>query len=268
MESEQVVVVTTPPDELPVARRLTPHHAVTAHRPPRRLWWLLIVVAGSLAPVFVIPLRPAPTAEYAPALASLAARPDRPDPATGRLLGHFPYALAAAEDLVEVAPGIRLHVDMAADLQAMEAAAARDGVKLQLLSGFRDHATQQHLFFNVKADRQQLAEERALVSAPPGHSEHHSGYAVDLGDAGQPDLDFETAFENSPAFRWLQQHASSYHFRLSFPEGNRQGVSYEPWHWRWEGNTAALRVFDQVQRFNGNRAQPLITSSHIQMSSR
>ena len=259
--------MTTLPDDIPVARRLTPHHGA-AHRQPNRLWWLLILVAGGLLPVFVIPLRSTTTAEHAPALASHAARPDRPQPADGRLLGHFPYALTAVEDLVEVAPGIRLHVDMAADLLAMEAAAARDGVKLSLLSGFRDHATQQHLFFNVKAERQQLAEERALVSAPPGHSEHHTGYAVDLGDGQQPELDFETAFESSPAFRWLQQHASSYHFRLSFPKGNRQGVNYEPWHWRWEGNTAALKVFAQVQRFNGNLAQPLITSSHIQMSSR
>ncbi|MEY4359361.1 MAG: hypothetical protein RLZZ631_847, partial [Cyanobacteriota bacterium] len=39
-----------------------------------------------------------------------------------------------------------------------------------------------------------------------------------------------------------------YHFTLSFPQGNRQGVSYEPWHWRFEGSADALKIFESAQR--------------------
>ena len=72
-------------------------------------------------------------------------------------------------------------------------------------------------------ERSQRPEERAQVSAPPGYSEHHTGYALDLGDARHPELDLDAAFDQSAAFTWLQQHASRYHFRLSFPANNSPG---------------------------------------------
>jgi len=37
---------------------------------------------------------------------------------------------------------------------------------------------------------------------------------------------------------------------LSFPEGNKQGVMYEPWHWRYQGNADALRLFEPASRFS------------------
>ena len=266
MEPEQVVVVTTQLNEIPVARRLTPNRGEDRHHNHQR--WLWLMVTGSLLPVFTMVVRPIGQ-HVSPSLASHAARIEHPEVTDGRLLGHFPYALASAENLVDIVPGIRLHRDVAADLLAMQQAAARDGVELRLLSGFRDHETQDHLFFNVMAQRQQLPEERALVSAPPGHSEHHSGYAIDIGDGPQPELDFTTAFENTPAFHWLQEHAASYHFRLSFPKGNEQGVSYEPWHWRWEGSIEALTVFHQAQHFHAHPEQKsLIISANTQNPSR
>jgi D-alanyl-D-alanine carboxypeptidase len=87
------------------------------------------------------------------------------------------------------------------------------------------------------------------VSAPPGYSEHSTGYAVDLGDASRPDLHLNPAFDTTAAYRWLAANAHRYHFQLSFPRDNAQGVSYEPWHWRYEGSTTALRLFEQAQRF-------------------
>jgi len=30
---------------------------------------------------------------------------------------------------------------------------------------------------------------------------------------------------------------------MSFPKDNPQGVSYEPWHWRYVGDTASLETF-------------------------
>jgi D-alanyl-D-alanine carboxypeptidase len=68
----------------------------------------------------------------------------------------------------------------------MSAAAGQAGVALIPISGFRSATDQQHLFFDVKAERGQVTTKRAEVSAPPGYSEHHTGYAVDIGDGNTP----------------------------------------------------------------------------------
>jgi D-alanyl-D-alanine carboxypeptidase len=130
----------------------------------------------------------------------------------------------------------------------MQQAAAGDGVDLQVLSAFRSIDLQRSLFFDVKAERNQNAITRAKVSAPPGYSEHSTGYAVDLGDGDQPGANLRQNFENTPAYQWLSKHASRYHYVPSFPKGNRQGVSYEPWHWRFEGSSEALQLFEPAQR--------------------
>lgn len=168
--------------------------------------------------------------------------------ADGRLLGHFPYPEAPASELVPVEADRLLREDAAANFQAMRQAALADGVSLGLLSAFRSVALQRQLFFEVGAARNQTAETRAKVSAPPGFSEHGTGYAVDLGDLSAPDTDLSTRFEETKAFRWLQHNAARYHFRLSFPRRNAQGVAYEPWHWRYEGSTKALKLFEPASR--------------------
>lgn len=199
----------------------------------------LAAFAGAL--VFPEPLRRWLTP---PPVAGLDARLS----ADGRLLGHFPYPEAAPEELVEVAPGHALHRDAARALLAMQRAAAADGVDLVVLSAFRPVALQQELFFDVKSERNQSARERAEVSAPPGFSEHSTGYAVDLGDARSPQSHLSVSFEATDAFAWLAANAARHHFILSFPPGNAQGVSYEPWHWRFEGSAEALRQFEPAHR--------------------
>ncbi len=232
----------TEADEIPVARRSAAKRSVP-HR-PRALGWLLLVGGGGaiLAALLVItPLRspiPPPTAP------AVGVRPD----ADGRLLGHFPYPEAPTASLIAIAPGMALRQEAARAWLAMQQAAAKDGVELRVLSAFRGVALQKQLFFDVKSDRNQDARTRARVSAPPGFSEHSTGYAVDLGDARLPATDLSESFEESPAFRWLKANANRFHFTLSFPRANPQGVSYEPWHWRFEGSTEALRLFEPAQR--------------------
>jgi zinc D-Ala-D-Ala carboxypeptidase len=104
------------------------------------------------------------------------------------------------------------------------------------------------LFFDLKAQNGEVATERADVSAPPGYSEHHTGYAVDIGDGSLPATDLEVSFETTPAFKWLQKKAAHYNFELSFPKNNPQGVSYEPWHWRFVGDRNSLETFYKDRR--------------------
>ncbi|MGD1905711.1 MAG: D-alanyl-D-alanine carboxypeptidase family protein [Leptolyngbyaceae cyanobacterium] len=163
------------------------------------------------------------------------------------LLGHRAYDEASVNSLVSVpsAPHVQLQPAAAAAVEAMVIAAQADGINLQPLSGFRSHADQQYLFFQIKADLGESALVRAEVSAPPGYSEHHTGYAVDFGDGNVPHSHVQTSFERTPAFRWLVQNAPRYNFELSFPKAEDAAVAYEPWHWRFVGDTDSLETFYQ-----------------------
>lgn len=170
------------------------------------------------------------------------------------LLGHLPYAAAPESELMPVGDGsILLRQTAAEKFEAMAAAAKAEKINLTPLSGFRSIDEQEGVFFDVKAQRGENTATRAEVSAPPGYSEHHTGYAVDLGDGYFPDADLKESFENTPAFKWLQENAGYYSFEMSFPKDNPQGVSYEPWHWRFVGDRTSLETF---YRARGTEAQP------------
>ena len=117
----------------------------------------------------------------------------------------------------------------------MIAAAALDGVEIQLVSGFRS-AGYQLAILERKLARGQPIDEILRVIAAPGFSEHHTGRAVDLTAPGCRPAEVE--FEDSPAFAWLGRHAARFRFRMSFPRGNPHGIAYEPWHWCYSAKPA------------------------------
>ena len=230
-------------DDIPLAQRTI---SPALKRKPR--WRLAFSAAGAvaLASAALVVVFPQPLRRLLapPPVEGLSARVG----IDGRLLGHFPYREAQPAALVSIAPGVQLHRDAALALDRLLAAAAADGIDLRVLSAYRSIDLQKQIFFEVKSERNQSALERAQVSEPPGFSEHSTGYAVDLGDGRAPGTNLSERFESTPAFAWLQANANRYHYTLSFPAGNPQGVSYEPWHWRFEGTAEALQTFEAAQR--------------------
>ena len=164
------------------------------------------------------------------------------------LLGHLPYPEASEEELILFSPGIYVHKDIYDNFKEMQFKASQRGISLQLLSGYRSIDLQRDIFYQNKSIRNQTAIERSRDSAPPGYSEHSTGYAIDVGDGNYPNTHFEVEFEQTPAFKWMKRFASKYHFVLSFPPNNIQGVTYEPWHWRFEGTVNALRKFESANK--------------------
>jgi len=164
-----------------------------------------------------------------------------------RILGHLPYAEIPKEKLVLIEPNIEVHIDMRDSLIKMRNEAKKDGIYLVFLSGYRSINLQNEIFYSLKSSRNQEAAERARVSAPPGYSEHSTGFAIDIGDTTQRETDFETEFENTDAFKWLIKNAAKFHFKLSFTKDNKH-IDYEPWHWRYEGSIEALKVFESSNR--------------------
>ena len=164
-----------------------------------------------------------------------------------RVLGHLPYKEVPKEKLVFIEPNIEVHIDMLDSLLNLREEAEKEGIYLVFLSGYRSINLQKDIFYSLKSIRNQEASERARVSAPPGYSEHSTGFAIDFGDATQRETDFETEFENTKAFRWLKKNAAKFHFKLSFDKDNKY-IDYEPWHWRYEGSIEALKVFENSNR--------------------
>ena len=225
-------------DEIPLARRFKPIRAVSSKR---FRYVLFVSVFLTLLSVFITirsnSIEKLSNSARQKQLEAMISK-------DGLLLGHFPYSEVSKNDLISVYPGLEVHSDTFEALKKMRAAAAKEGISLVFLSGYRSINLQREIFYENKSIRNQIAIERARVSAPPGYSEHSTGYAIDIGDANMRQTDFEVEFEQTPAFLWLKRNAAKYHFVLSFPRNNVQGVSYEPWHWRFEGTVEALKQFE------------------------
>ncbi len=149
----------------------------------------------------------------------------------------------------------RLTPEAAAAWRRMKQAAAGEGVVLRLISAFRSVDRQAEIL-KEKLAAGATVEEILKASAPPGYSEHHTGCAIDIDTEGAPPLEIE--FERTPAFAWLKANAGRFGFMLSFPQGNRYGYQYEPWHWFYSGPStereaelAGLRVVALFEAFKG-----------------
>lgn len=165
------------------------------------------------------------------------------------ILGHLRYEEAYWQELTPVFgnQNVKLRSSAAEKFNVMADAAWSVNIDLVPLSGFRTLADQKYLFFEVKAKRGEETSQRAEVSAPPGYSEHHTGYAIDIGDARMPESHLKVSFEKTIGFQWLKENASNYGFELSFPKDNPQGISYEPWHWRFVGDNHSLKTFEEAR---------------------
>lgn len=139
-----------------------------------------------------------------------------------------------ASELVDVGPNLvgrmqRLTPAAAGQWADMVAAAASDEILLLIVSGFRSYQYQADLIRN-KIDAGQQLSDILAVNTAPGFSEHHTGAAVDIATPGSRPLTED--FENTEAFRWLQNEAARFGFSMTYPRDNPWGITYEPWHWR------------------------------------
>lgn len=131
----------------------------------------------------------------------------------------------------------------------MQAAAAADGVTIWMQSGYRSveyqtklYTNKTNYYLNQGFDEATAKEKAAGIVNPPGYSEHNCGLAADLNSPEHTEL--TEGFEDTAAFRWLQQHAGEYGFILRYPKGMEAftEITYEPWHWRYVGVENAARI--------------------------
>lgn len=117
----------------------------------------------------------------------------------------------------------------------MDAFAAESGkTDVNIIAGWRSLADQTELYDNAVATKGQAHADAYI--ALPGHSEHHTGLAVDLdtydvvqGTAG--------GFDGDGDYAWAVEHAWEYGFIQRYPPAKSAvtGINYESWHFRYVG---------------------------------
>jgi D-alanyl-D-alanine carboxypeptidase len=137
------------------------------------------------------------------------------------------------------APGLRSITSNA--LSQLTNAATNAGIKLKTISSYRSYSTQVSTYNKWVNQSGQAAAD--TFSARPGHSEHQTGLAVDVG-ASNGTCDLETCFGNTPEGKWVAANAQNYGFIIRYPNGKDAitGYQYEPWHLRYVGVDIAKAV--------------------------
>jgi len=162
----------------------------------------------------------------------------------------FAYEIGEPEDLVSVYEKktnnyavkdtiVSLKPEVITALNEMTDAffAEKNNQDLMVISGFRSKEYQQKLY------DEDLAQTETTVStfvAIPGHSEHHTGYAVDFGirpkDGNYP------KYDGKGDFVWVSENCYKFGFivRYNVEKASLTGIADEPWHFRYVGKPHAF----------------------------
>jgi D-alanyl-D-alanine carboxypeptidase len=120
----------------------------------------------------------------------------------------------------------------------MMAAMQKDiGKRLLIESGYRSSAYQLYLFVYYLKNHEYSIRETVKWVALPGYSEHGAPdhQAVDFINESGINGEYNTKeFEDLPEYHWLMKHAGAFGFVLSYPKTDQSGITFEPWHWRFD----------------------------------
>lgn len=116
----------------------------------------------------------------------------------------------------------------------MKEDAEKEGIIINIRSGYRSYETQKMLYDNYVA-RDGL-EKASRYSAKPGHSEHQTGLAIDI-TTEDTTTSIGDWFNNTKQAEWLYNNAYKYGFILRYPQNKEHitGYKFESWHYRYVG---------------------------------
>ena len=150
-------------------------------------------------------------------------------------------------ELTELSNGQKVDSRIYPYLQEMFDAARAEGVYPVVREGYRTEEEQQEILDDkiqtyINQGYSQSRAERTAKEwvALPGTSEHQLGIAVDINAD-------KSKCSNEEVYAWLAENAYKYGFILRYPLGKQEitGTSYEPWHYRYVGEDAALEIYEQ-----------------------
>lgn len=134
----------------------------------------------------------------------------------------------------------------AAAMEELFDGAKNNGIDLMIGSAYRSFALQTTYYTNYVKTYGQAEADR--FSARPGTSEHQTGLAADLSTPDRKCY-LDTCFGETPAGKWIAEHAHEYGFVVRYSDGKEDitGYQYEPWHVRYVGKELAAEVFKSKQ---------------------
>ena len=107
-----------------------------------------------------------------------------------------------------------------------------DGLQIELLSVYRSIERQERTWARTMETK---GEEKYV--AIPGHSEHHTGFALDVGFMLDGKISHINAdlFSYDPMYQIVHKKMPKYGFILRYPADKESitKISYEPWHFRY-----------------------------------
>lgn len=109
----------------------------------------------------------------------------------------------------------------------LRAAAAADGISLEVDSGYRSEGYQKRIFRRM-LDQGREFEEIVRYVAPPGYSQHMLGTAVDFHPS-------DWRFADTPAYSWLRENGPGFGFEETYHRNNPMQMPWEAWHWNYTG---------------------------------
>ena len=117
-----------------------------------------------------------------------------------------------------------------------------NGMVLYLKSGYRSYGTQATTYANYLARNNNVDDGYV---AKPGTSEHQTGICADiLNDdyAGRSRMTQD--FKWTAEAQWMKENCANFGFILRFTEDGEEetGIKFEPWHFRYVGETIAEYV--------------------------
>ena len=113
------------------------------------------------------------------------------------------------------------------------------------VSGWRSLQAQKAIYTQSLTDNGDAFTQQFV--ALPGHSEHQTGLAVDLG-IRKEDIDFiRPDFPYTGMCKIFRQHSIRYGFIERYPKGkeNITGIAHEPWHFRYVGYPHAAIMMEK-----------------------
>ena len=116
--------------------------------------------------------------------------------------------------------------------------AKKEGLNITAYGTYRSIPTQLRICENaINSGRTQ--EDVDSLNSRGGHSEHHTGLAVDVVINDYSVLD-------TKEYQWYKDRAHEYGFIIRYPEGkeNITGYKYEPWHLRYVSPEIAKEVYN------------------------
>ncbi|PWM46615.1 MAG: hypothetical protein DBX47_02210 [Clostridiales bacterium] len=147
-------------------------------------------------------------------------------------------------------PEISLETNAAQKLNEFLSEAKAKNIAFTVFAGYRSAEEQQQIYNkkreSVKAagftDEKIIEQKTQLSTDLPGHSEHQTGLAVDIG---QTTSDVSSEVVLTEFYKYAKENIYKYGFIISYPENSYTGYEFMPWHFRYIGDPEQAKYINE-----------------------